>query len=130
MTGLSGLKALVVEDEGSVAFMIEDMLQELGCTVHASVARLEDARGIAQKAMVDFALLDVNLNGQLVFPVAEILRRRRIPFVFSTGYGASGITDEFRNYPVLGKPFTLGDLQHKLAVALGEPDTLAGAAVP
>ena len=120
MTELSGLKALVVEDEGSVAFMIEDMLQELGCAIHASVARLEDARRIADTAMVDFAVLDVNLNGQFVFPVAEILRRREIPFIFSTGYGPSGVSDEFRNYPVLSKPFTIGDLQQKLVAALGE----------
>ena len=128
MTRLSGLKAFVVEDEGSVAFMIEDMLQELGCIVHASVAHLEDACRMADTAPVDFAMLDVNLNGQLVFPVAEILRKRQIPFIFSTGYGASGVSDEFRNYPVLAKPFTMDELQQKLTAALGEPYMLVDTA--
>ena len=122
MSALAGLKALVVEDEGSVAFMIEDMLQELGCAIDASVAHLEDARRIAETIVVDFAVLDVNLNGHPVFPVAEILRRRRIPFIFSTGYGVSGVSEEFRNYPILSKPFTMNDLQQKLAAALEQSE--------
>lgn len=119
MSELSGLKALIVEDEGSVAFMIEDMLLELGCTIDASIGRLEDAKRIANTATVDFALLDVNIHGQPVFPVAEILRKRQIPFVFSTGYGATGVFDDFRDYPVLGKPFSIDVLQQKVTAALG-----------
>ena len=128
MIDLTGLKVLVVEDEGSVAFMIEDMLQDLGCIVEASVARLEDARRIADAAAVDLAVLDVNLNGSPVFPVAEILRRRGIPFVFSTGYGASGVSEEFRNYPILSKPFKIEDLQQKLAAAFEGSDRLTATA--
>jgi CheY-like chemotaxis protein len=118
MTELSGLKALVVEDEGGVALLIESMLTELGCEIAASVAHLADACRIAATAPIDLAVLDVNLAGRPVYPVAQILRDRQIPFVFSTGYGASGLPDEFKSHPVLGKPFTLVELQRQLLAAL------------
>lgn len=122
MTELSGLRVLVVEDEGFVALMIEDMLEELGCEVAASVAQLASAREIAATAEIDLAILDVNLDGQPVFPVAEILRERQIPLVFSTGYGISGLPPEFSGHPVLGKPFSIGDLQRTMTLALGAED--------
>lgn len=119
MTELSGLRILVVEDEGFVAMMIEEMLQDLGCLVAASVARLPEACRIAATIEADLAILDVNLYGEAVFPVAEILRERKIPFVFSTGYGASGLPAEFAGRPVLGKPFLFEELQRKIALAVG-----------
>ena len=118
MTGLPGLRVLVVEDEGAVAFMIEDILQNLGCEIVASVARLGDAQEIAATAAIDIALLDVNLFGRPVFPVAEVLRQRRIPFIFSTGYGMSGLPREYSSHPVLGKPFSATELQQTMALAL------------
>ncbi|UUP19690.1 response regulator [Nitratireductor thuwali] len=118
MTGLSGLRVFVVEDEGFVALMIEDMLQEMGCEIAASVARLASAREIAATAEIDLAILDVNLDGQPVFPVAEILRERQIPLVFSTGYGINGLPREFTGHPVLGKPFSIVDLQKMMTLAL------------
>lgn len=66
----------------------------------------------------DAVILDVNLNGAETYPVAEALTERSIPFVFSTGYGAGGIPQGFRNVPVLGKPFERGDLERALRVAL------------
>lgn len=119
MTELSGLRVFVVEDEGFVAMMIEDMLEDLGCHVAASVARLTEACTIAATIEADLALLDVNLGGESVFPVAEILRERSIPFVFSTGYGASGLPAGFAGHLVLGKPFLIGELQRKIALAVG-----------
>ncbi|MCT7377307.1 response regulator [Chelativorans salis] len=118
MSELVGLRVLVAEDEGPIALMIEDMLQDLGCEIAASVARLGDAREIAATENLDLAVLDVNLGGHAVFPVAEILRERQIPFVFSTGYGASGLPHEFSAYPVLGKPFSMRQLQQKISLAL------------
>jgi CheY-like chemotaxis protein len=87
MTELSGARVLLVEDEGLVALMIEDMLEELGLKVIASAAHVAKACELASAASFDLALLDVNLAGERVFPVARILRDRRIPFLFSTGYG-------------------------------------------
>jgi CheY-like chemotaxis protein len=118
MTDYSGLRVLIVEDEGFVAMMIEDMLEELCCELAGSVGKLANACEMASKAEIDFAILDVNLDGQPVFPVAEILRDRDIPFMFSTGYGVSGIPREFSGFPVLGKPFSLDELQRTIALAL------------
>ncbi|EJC83236.1 Response regulator receiver domain protein [Rhizobium leguminosarum bv. trifolii WSM2297] len=115
---VSGMKVLVVEDEGLVALMIEDMLEDLGFDVVASVSRLADARTIVADAAVDLAVLDVNLAGESSFSIAEILRKRQIPFIFSTGYGLSGLPDEFAHQPLIGKPFSKKDLQETIEAAL------------
>lgn len=119
MTPFAGVRVLVVEDEGAIAMMVEQMLEELGCEVLASVAQLATALEIAHVVEVDLAILDVNLAGERVFPVAEILRDRGIPFLFSTGYGVSGLPSEFARCPVLHKPFSQSDLQQKIALTLG-----------
>jgi CheY-like chemotaxis protein len=119
MPELFGLRVLVVEDEAVVALMIEGMLQDLGCTIAASAARLADALEIAATAEIDLALLDVNLAGQPVFPVAEILVGREIPLVFSTGYGARVLPPEFTRFPVLGKPFSARELHQTIASVVG-----------
>lgn len=119
MTEFSGVKVLVVEDEGLVAMMIERMLEALGCDVVASVASISKAMVVAGEADIDLALLDVNVAGARVFPVAGVLRARGIPFLFSTGYGAGGLPVEFSGHQVLNKPFSEEELQHKMALALG-----------
>jgi CheY-like chemotaxis protein len=120
MAELAGLKALLAEDEGVVALLIEDMLVELGVSVVASVGRLGDACELARTVALDFALLDVNLAGEMVFPVAYILRERRIPFIFSTGYGAVDPTQQFNDVPVIGKPFAIAQLNRTLQTLLDQ----------
>lgn len=121
MTPFAGIRVLLVEDEGAVAMLIEEMLEELGCTTVASVPRLALARERAATADIDLAILDVNLAGERVFPVAEILRARQVPFLFSTGYGASGLPTEFAQCPVLHKPFSESELRLKIVQALDNP---------
>src|ERR1044071_3514388 len=118
MKALAGLKALVAEDEGSIALLIEDMLLDFGCEIAASAARLAVACKLAQTVSCDFAVLDVNLAGQSALPVALLLRERGIPFVFSTGYGATGVPGEMADHPVLGKPFTREQLRQAILSAL------------
>lgn len=120
MIPLAGIRVLVVEDEGAIALLIEEMLEEFGCEVVASVARLAPACEVAGSVQVDLAILDVNLAGERVFPVADILRNRQIPFLFSTGYGASGLPAEYAGCPVLHKPFSQSELQQKIVVTLKE----------
>lgn len=118
MSEVSGARVLLVEDEGLVALMIEDMLEELGLKVVASAAHLKKACELATTGSFDLALLDVNLAGEFVFPVARVLRDRRIPFLFSTGYGAPPLEEEFRDTPAIGKPFSIDQLNEKLRTLL------------
>jgi CheY-like chemotaxis protein len=118
VTAFGGLRVLVVEDEATVAMLIEDLLEELGCNIVASVASLPIARDLAIRGEFDVAMLDVNVAGEPVFPVAHTLRERGIPFLFSTGYGATGLPEEFLGCPVLAKPFSQAELKEKLALAV------------
>ncbi|WP_091967807.1 response regulator [Bradyrhizobium shewense] len=118
MSEVSRARVLLVEDEGLVALMIEDMLEELGLKVVASAAHLKKACELATTGSFDLALLDVNLAGEFVFPVARVLRERRIPFLFSTGYGAPPVEEEFRDAPAIGKPFSVDQLNDKLRTLL------------
>lgn len=118
MTVFAGLKVLIVEDESIVALMIEDILESLGCEILASVADVAQALELAAKADIDLAMLDVNVAGQPVFPVAKVLRQRRIPFLFSTGYSAGALPAEFSGQQVLGKPFSDREMQQKVALTL------------
>lgn len=98
-------RILLVEDEALVAMMVEDMLRDFGATVAGPAHALAQALEFAATEALDAALLDVNLGGEPVYPVAEELARRGIPFAFASGYGESGIAEGFRDRPVLQKPF-------------------------
>ncbi|CAN5879090.1 response regulator [soil metagenome] len=107
---LAGLRVLVVEDEMMVSMLIEDMLTDLGCIVVGPAARLDEAIALAESEQIDCAVLDVNLGGQPIFPLADILRAKGAPFAFATGYGDAGLRDADRGSPVLQKPFRESDL--------------------
>ncbi len=104
-------KVLIVEDESLVAMLIEDLLSELGHEVAAICSRLDHAERAARDLEADFAVVDLNLNGERTFSVADILEQRGIPFVFATGYGAAGLEGRWSQVPVLQKPFQLHDLE-------------------
>lgn len=114
---LTGLRILVVEDEAAISLLLEDMLLDFGCEVIGPAARLSAALDAVSREQVDLAILDVNVAGEPIYPVAEALAERSIPFVFSTGYGSAGIRDTFRDRPVLQKPFAQHDLKQKLILA-------------
>ena len=85
---LTGLRAFIVEDEALVLLTLEDMMADLGCEVVVSVQHVEEALRFALDMAVDFALLDVNVGGTRIDPVARVLAARGIPIVFVTGYEA------------------------------------------
>ena len=113
MNGLAGKRILLVEDEPIVAMMASDMLEDLGATVVGPAMSLAAAVSLAETAELDAAVLDINLNGARSDAAAEVLARRRIPFVFATGYGAAGRSDA-TGAPVLDKPYTEQALQKAL----------------
>jgi CheY-like chemotaxis protein len=101
----AGLRILLVEDEAMVAMIIEDTLSDLGCEVIGPIATIARAKEVAASERIDGAFLDVNLRGELVYPVADTLAERGVPFAFVTGYGEAGLDPRFRGTPVLTKPF-------------------------
>ncbi len=86
---LNGLRILVVEDEALAALQLEDMLTDLGCTVIGPAARLRQALDLLERQVIDAAVLDLNVAGELVYPVADRLTDRGIQFLFVTGYRAA-----------------------------------------
>ena len=113
----AGKNVLIVEDEIMIRLLLEDMLGDLGYTIAAAVGRIDDAVKLAKTGEFDVAILDVNLNGQTVSPVAEILEARGLPFVFATGYGERGLPERFSNRPTLQKPFQQENLGRILSQA-------------
>jgi CheY-like chemotaxis protein len=107
-------RVLVVEDEMTVAMLIEDMVSELAYEVAAVVPRLEDAMRMVDSETFDLAMLDVHLNGKTVFPFAEALKERDIPFLFATAYGPRGLPEEYQDHLVLQKPFGPVELKRAL----------------
>lgn len=107
-------RVLVVEDEVIVAMLIEDMLNDLGYQVVALTTHLDEALTFARTMPVDLAVLDVNLNGQQSYPVADALHARGVPFVFATGYGSKILPSPYASVPTLQKPFQITDLQRVL----------------
>jgi CheY-like chemotaxis protein len=114
MKTLAALKVLVVEDEALVSMLVEDMLSDLGCVVVGPAAELDEALRLAGSADIDAALLDVNLGGRPIFPVADALRERGVPFAFASGYGEAGLSEGHRGALVLQKPFREADLRRVL----------------
>ena len=117
---LAGSRLLLVEDEAIVAMMIEDQLTDLGCVVVSVVASVSEGLAAIDRksSALDAAVLDVNLGNEKVYPVAERLKERGIPFIFSTGYGLAGIAPGFAGIPALANPFGSKALEAKLVSAL------------
>ena len=101
---------LLVEDEVMIRMMVADMLQELGYTIAAEAGEIGEAMRLAQTTYFDLAILDVNVNGKVISPVADLLKANNRPFIFATGYGSSGLPEEYRDRPSLQKPFQVETL--------------------
>ncbi len=106
-----------------LAMNLEDMLLELGHEVVAVAARIPQALTLAANSDIDLAILDLNLSGALSFPVADVLRKRSALFMFATGYGSHGLTENYRNEYVLAKPYGIRELEKAIhAVAAVHAD--------
>lgn len=118
----AGRRVLVVEDESLVAMLLETILEDMGCETVGPAATIDEGLRLAADERIDAALLDVNVSGRQVFPVAEALKERGVPFVFSTGYGEGGLPDEWRGHATLQKPFTEAAVRAALMTAMGMAD--------
>lgn len=110
---------LVVEDEALVAVLIEDAIAEMDLAALGPATTVPQALQVIETTPPEGALLDVNLGGQPVYPVADVLAARSIPFVFITGYGEDGIRKDYADRPVLQKPFMVEDIQKAINAMRG-----------
>jgi CheY-like chemotaxis protein len=117
---LQGKRILVVEDEPLVCMLLEDMLADLGMEVIGPARHLQDALELARSQAFDLAILDVNLDGQRSYAVADVLNRRAVPYTFATGYGEAGLDAAYAGRPVLRKPYRSDDLGRALAHLLAQ----------
>ena len=112
----AGKRVLLVEDELMIRMLLQDMLADLGYTLAAEAGRIEEALSLAKEGEFDVAILDVNLDGQPIGPVVEVLIERGVPFVFASGYGQRGVPQPYRGRPALQKPFQPEALAQALEV--------------
>ena len=108
----------MVEDEMIVAWLLEDMLTDLGCAVIGPAGNVNQALAMIEAEAIDVAVLDVNLNGEMSYPIADALGARGVPFIFVTGYDKDRMLDRYRSFPVFQKPFHRVELTDTLAKLL------------
>ena len=116
---LQGLRVLIVEDELLLGLELHDDLETLGCAVIGPFGTLAQAFEEAQQNEFDFAILDINLHGEMVYPLADDLFRRGIPFLFLTGYAAAALPEAFRAVPHVPKPYNANILANRMGSLLG-----------
>lgn len=104
-TACAGMRVLIVEDEYYLAADLADVLRAHGAEVVGPVGTLADAEAALGAGGIDRAVLDVNLRGELSFPIADRLEAAGIPYVIATGYSSDILPPRFRERPRLEKPF-------------------------
>jgi len=115
---LAGRRILIVEDEVILAWALQDMLGGYGCVVVGPAAGVADALALIGREAIDAAVLDVNLNREKCYPVADALIRAGIPFEFSTAYSAESIEETYRHHPSVQKPHSAPELAELLSSLL------------
>ncbi len=111
---LTGRRVLVVEDDETISALMETTLEEALCTVVGPCRSVASALAAAKSEAFDVAVLDINLAGEMVFPVAEALDARGVPFMLLSGYGDTAMPDDRPDWPVCAKPFKLDELLQRL----------------
>jgi CheY-like chemotaxis protein len=113
-------RVFIVEDEYLIRMLLEDMLADLGFEIAAAVGGIAEASDLASNGKFDVAILDVNVDGSEIYPVADILAKRGVPFVFVSGYGEGSLAEPYRGRPALQKPFQAEQLKTTLNALLGK----------
>lgn len=118
---LKGLRVFVVEDESLVAMQLEDMLEDAGCELIGLAMRVNRALEMLEgDPAIDVAILDVNIGGDKVYPVAERLRGLGVALIFATGYGRAGVEDEWQDSQILQKPYTWAEVEKTMLAAIAK----------
>lgn len=120
LSKVTGLRVLVIDDDPILTLTMEDMIQELGATVVGPVSSLDAALDAIEREEFDVATLDVKLRGEKAYPAGELLRAKRIPFMFVSGYEVlRDCPPELEHVYCLTKPFRADDLARAMAHILG-----------
>ncbi|UIK08861.1 response regulator [Neorhizobium galegae] len=120
---LTAQRLLIVEDEMMLLMLLEDILTDLGCRSVSIAATVKQALALIDSQPFDVAILDVNLNGEKSFPIAEALAARHVPYIFATGYGIDAFPENYRDRPLLPKPYSFADVGNSLARLLSDART-------
>jgi DNA-binding NtrC family response regulator len=102
---MEGLSVLILEDEFLLACSLEEHLRSLGSLVVGPFSTLAAATEASRRESFDVAILDINVNREMVYPLADELLGRKMPFVFLTGYGSMSLPERFRDLPHVAKPY-------------------------
>ena len=111
---LAGRRILVVEDSPLIAAVLEDMLTDMGCAVVGPTGNMAFAVDLAKAEELDGAIIDLNIRGGKVYPVAEVLRDRNVPFLLASGYADWTLREDFKDRPRLTKPYDVKTVEQKL----------------
>ena len=114
------VRVLIVEDEFLIASMLEAHLVRLGYTLAPIASTVDEALSMLDQHRIDLAVVDINLAGTASFPVADALHARGIPFLFTTGYGESGVPEQYRAFQIVQKPYRIAKLEPILRGLRGE----------
>jgi CheY-like chemotaxis protein len=117
---LAGKRVLIVEDEAMIAFLIEEYLTDFGCIPVGPCSSVVKALEAVQETAFDVALLDISLRGEEVYPVADALAERDIPFLFMSGYGKGANPPQHSDRKICPKPFSTEEFAASLATTLAE----------
>lgn len=116
---LKGKAILVIEDEPMIAMMLDDLLTDLGCAVVGPALNLVEAQTLLESRNCDAAIIDLNLNGTMAYPVIEALHEKSVPVIVATGYG-SNASDLPSGCRMLAKPYTIHHVEQALRASLAE----------
>lgn len=115
MPDLRGLRILIAEDEYLLACEMEQEAETAGAIVVGPVASLDEVNRLTEERAFDAAILDINLSGEYVYPVADILLQRAVPFLFLTGYSRAAVPERFSGVPHCNKPVSSLEVLETLA---------------
>ena len=121
MPDLRDTRVLIVEDEFLVALLVEEDLRAVGFSILGPFSSLAPALAAAGRERFDVAVLDINLGGEMVFPLADALAARGVPFIFLSGYGAADLPARFKAAPRLAKPHDPTALIKEIERVVGKP---------
>ena len=117
---INGLRVLIVEDEYYLADDLKSELRSHGAEIVGPVASLEEARACVEQGAFDCAILDMNLRGDMAFPLADQLTDAGIPFIIATGYNSASLPDRFQEVPRVEKPFDPAQVVAAIPAALAQ----------